>query len=384
MMVLISLHLSSLLLFSVQDLLPLLLSIVVPFGVVALGFAMWRPKTLRRRYRIELPSTVQVAVIEGRLKLFWRFWVVAAVIETIASGGFPIIWLFTNPSKTYFDYGIPSVHGFVNSILLAVGLCYFALYLLTGERRHLKVPLFSLFWWLVLGTRGTFLSALVEFAVLYLRMRRIRVKTLNMLAASSILVVLFFGWIGDIRSGAEYFRNLAQPTASYPEWLPSGFLWVYIYATTPVNNMAYTMSLKKPDANPLFPHTLAQLLPTVVRDAIYGDRSAAVEELSGELVESSFNVSSAYIGPARDFGLPAVFMFSLAAAIVCQWFWYKSDLRSQLMFAVLAMCLLFSVFYDLFLSLPLVAEMAWFFFILGKKRTRKEGIKFRQRLAVRG
>ncbi len=375
LMIFYALHLSNLLRFSISELAPAALAIWTPFLLVGCVSALWRPISLRRRYRPATPSPEQLVVIESRLGLLWRLWIFAAAVETVASGGFPVIWLFTNPSKTYFDYGIPSLHGLVNSLLLALTLCRFALYLLTGHNRHLRIPLFSIFWWMVLLSRGTLLFTLVEWAILLLRIRDIRAKTLSKIAAAAVLMILIFGWAGDLRSGADRFRELAQPVTSYPQWLPSGVLWVYIYATTPLNNLVYSMLSRDPEDNALLPHTLSLLLPTVVRNIVYGDAGAAADALSGELIEQNFNVSTAYLGPAQDFGLPAIFFFSLITAYACQWFWYKPDLRSQLCFSVLTMCLVFSVFYDLFLSLPVITQMLWFYLILRKRGGR---LAFRQ------
>jgi hypothetical protein len=307
-------------------------------------------------------------LIERRLVFLWRLWACAAVFETVVSGGFPIVWIVTNPSKTYFDYGIPSLHGFVNSLLLAISLSRFLLYLLTGERRHLAVPAFCMVWWILLVTRGSVFFLGLECTILILRIRPLRAKLLARFAAAIVCVVLFFGWLGDIRTGAETFRELAQPTDSYPRWLPSGILWVYIYATTPLNNLYYTLKSRKPEQNLLLPHTLTTLLPTVLKKYVYGDGSVAAEALKGELIESNFNVSTAYLGPAQDFGLSAIFLFSLITASACQWYWYKSDLRSQLIFAVLAHCLILSLFNDLFLYLPIIAQIGWFYLIFRKPR----------------
>jgi oligosaccharide repeat unit polymerase len=369
-----SLHLSDLLLYPVFKLVPIALAIWVPFAIVALGYALWRPRILRKGYQLNVPSRTQLAVIEKRLRLLFRFWIGAAIFETIASGGVPIVWLFTNPQKTYVDYGVPSLHGFVNSLLLALALSRVSLYLLSGERRHLRVPLLSIFWWIALVTRGTIFYSLAESTILWFCIRPVNFKTIAKIAAYGVIVVLFFGWVGDLRTGAENFRALARPSANYPLWLPSGVLWVYIYATTPINNLEYTRSSREPENNLLLPHTLSLLLPTVVRNIVYEPG-----ELSGALVDPvASNVSTAYLGPLQDFGLTAVFLFSMVTALLCQWFWYKSDPRSLLTFAVLAQCLVFSIFFDLFLSLPIIAQVGWFYLIF-----RKTGQNATVRLAKR-
>lgn len=363
MLGLYALHLSDLLLFPILELVPITLAIWMPFAIVTLGYALWRPRILRQGYQLNVPSRTQLAVIEKRLRLLFRFWIGAAIFETIASGGVPFVWLFTNRAKTYVDYGVPSLHGLVNSLLLALAVSRVSLYLLSGERRHLKLPLFSVFWWVALVTRGTIFFTLVESMILWLCIRPVKLQTITKIAAYAVMVVLFFGWVGDLRTGAENFRSLARPSANYPLWLPSGVLWVYIYATTPMNNLEYTRSTRQPAYDPLLPHTLAQLFPTVVRNIVYGDP----DEWSGALVDPiASNVSTAYLGPLQDFGLTAVFLFSTATALISQWYWYKPDPRSLLTFAVLAQCLFFSIFFNLFLALPIIAQLGWFALILRK------------------
>jgi hypothetical protein len=359
LLVLYALHLSELLLFPISDLVSIALAIWTPFAVVALGYTLWRPRILRQRFKLPTLSAIQLATIEKRLKLLFRFWVVAEIFETFASGGLPIVWLFRDSGKTYKDYGVPSLHGFFISLLLTLALSRVALYLLTGKRRHLKLPLLSMAWWIVLIARGPILTSLAEFSVLWLCIRPVNWKTIARIAAYSTIVVLLFGWFGDLRTGGDTFRELARPSAAYPRWLPSGVLWVYIYATTPLNNLVYQKLSKEPAENPFFPNTFSQVFPTVVRNYVYeleDDAGGSSDDVVDAVVS---NVSTAYSGPRKDFGLPAVFVFSLIAAIFCQWYWYRADLRSLLIFAVLAQCLVFTVFFDLFLYLPVITQVGW-------------------------
>ena len=356
-----ALHLSELLLFPFVDLIPIALAIWSPFAIVAVGCTLWRPRALRQGYRLTAFSQAQLAVIEKRLGLLFGFWLAAAIFETFASRGVPIVWLFTNPAKTYKDYGVPSLHGLVISLLLALTLSSVGLYLSSGERRHLRLLLYSIVWWIVSVARGPLLSSLAECSVLWLCIRPVNMKTIGRMTAYGVLVVLAFGWVGDLRTGADKFRELARPSANYPQWLPSGVLWAYIYVTTPLNNLVYQSLSEEPEENPLLPHTLWQVFPTVVRDYVYKDVRG--EDLVDAVVS---NVSTAYAGPLHDFGLPGVFLFSTVAALLCQWYWYKPDLRSVLAFAVLAQCLVFSVFFDLFLSLPVITQLGWIALIFRK------------------
>ena len=88
LMIFYAFHFSNLLLFSTPELLPVTLAIWIPFGLVALGSFLWRPRALRRRYRLQLPGLAQLVTIEKRLRSLWYLWLVLAVFETLFSGGF--------------------------------------------------------------------------------------------------------------------------------------------------------------------------------------------------------------------------------------------------------------------------------------------------------
>ena len=362
-----ALHLSYQLLFPMSQVLPVVFAIWAPFAIVGLVYFIFQPPSMHRPFTVGKPTPEQLAICEARLKPLLKLWIGATILETIASGGLPIIWSVTHSAKQYYDYGIPSVHGFVMSLFLALTLCYFLLYLLTGEKKYLKFPVFAIFWTLVLITRGTMVYLLLEFAVLSLRIKRIRAKLVAIMVGAAVTLILVFGVVGDIRSGAESFRELAEPTASYPSWSPSGILWAYVYITTSINNLTYTLETSQPVRKLLLPNTLAPLFPTVIRNTIYGSASQAAEVLDGNLPDFNFVASTAYVGPAEDFGIAAIFGFSLVVALVCNWYWYKCDMRSQLIFAVLMLCLILSSYFDLFLSLPIITQIFWFAIIFRKR-----------------
>jgi oligosaccharide repeat unit polymerase len=201
------------------------------------------------------------------------------------------------------------------------------------------------------------MTALAEYAVIFLSLRAVKTSSLMKLGLGCVALILIFGFIGDLRSGAEAFKELALPTKQYPDWLPSGVLWVYIYVTTPINNLLFTAHTFSPLNSLLIPNTAATLFPSVLRTAIYGNELG--QAVSGNLVTAAFNVSTAYLGPFEDYGMFGIIMFSAFAALTSQYFWYRASLRDILIFAVLTQCLLFTLFYNLFLALPVIAQLFW-------------------------
>lgn len=58
-----------------------------------------------------------------------------------------------------------------------------------------------------------------------------------------ILSVLAFGFIGDARVAATLARDNETLNQHYmmPEWLPTSFVWLYIYLTSPLENTAFAI-----------------------------------------------------------------------------------------------------------------------------------------------
>ena len=372
-----SLHLSHLLQYSTPEVLNVTCYILLPFITAAILISTLHHVTVLAYPSGQAKVHVDFELLEWRLRTWVRIWMVVTTFEIAISGGIPIIWLLRHSAKTYVDFGIPSLHGLVNSLLVSVAICRFTLYLLTGKRRHLVIPGFVLLWSIIVVTRQLMLSALLEYVILFITLKTIRKGTAIRIILAAIFVILLFGFVGDLRSGAEAFRMLAEPTAQYPDWLPSGVLWFYIYIATPVNNLVYTMHSFHPVDSLLFPNTAATLFPTVLRGLIYGNQVGQAE--SGNLVTQAFNVSTAYIGPYQDYGVAGIILFSVMTGLVCQFFWYRVSLRDRLIFAVLTQCLVLTLFFDLFLALPVITQTIWLFYFfmpdlhLGRKIAIRRG-----------
>ena len=369
-LLLYSLHLSFILRYTTVEVLSTILTVWIPFAItIGIYAAIRRYLSLSRPYARNIPR-VNYELLRRRLTVWFRIWIVVTIIEIIASKGVPLAWALTGSSKTYVDFGIKSLHGFVNSLQVAIAICYLALFLANRRMKELRVPLFFVCWCAIIINRNMMLVTLLEFAVLYVRVRGLKISTAFKLLAGMLSFILAFGVIGDIRQGsANMIRELAQPTDEYPDWLPSGALWGYIYITTPINNLVYNVQETRPAYDPLFPNTVATLFPSVIRTVIYGDQLSDAE--SGQLVVSAFNVSTAYVGPYQDFGLTGMTLFSVMIGATCFFFWVRNDLKGVLMLAVVTQCLILTLFFDHFFYLPVITQLGWiWYFFLPPLRFR--------------
>ena len=222
-----AMHLSKLLIVDVSQVKRIVMWIVVPFvsTVVYVSLVCWMAP--RRKVRTPLADGESDAYFQGverALDRWFHVWVALTVVEIIFSRGVPILWLLTHRSHNYTDYGLPFVHVFIGSLLAVIAMGKLTLFLLKGERRRLRLPIFQIIWGVIVVSRGLMMTALLQYLVLFLCIKGVNLKILFRTVVSTMLVIVMFGVLGNLRSGgASAFRKLAQPTSNYPEWrIPPG------------------------------------------------------------------------------------------------------------------------------------------------------------------
>lgn len=371
--ILYAMHLSRLLVFSTGQITRIASWILIPY-LVAVVLYYWfcavAPELPQRNMET---MRLALSALDRALYRWFAVWIVITIVEIVVSGGLPMVWLFLGNSKTYFDFGIKSVHGLMNSLLLAIGLCEVGLFALDAKKSHLRIPSWIILWSVLVISRNMMIVFLIQSGIVLGMLRGINWRSVLKTVACLGILVLVFGYLGDLRSGAEAFRLLAQPSPEYPEWLPSGVLWAYIYVTTPIGNLMNTALTAVPLHSFLFPNTTSLLFPSVIRELIYSATRAS-DAVSGELVTDAFNVSTAYVGPVQDFGLLGIVCFSMFVGLIATYCWRKQTFRDTLIYAVVAQCLLLSVFFNHFFYLPVISQIPWLYlFSHHAKQTRKLG-----------
>lgn len=369
---LFSLHLSEWLAFPQGEVTRTVTWICVPFMLAVFLFNVFytlSPK-MRSPSRKDVEDQDYLARVERNMDRWFYRWIALTVVEVGFSGGLPIFWMLTGSAKVYSEFGLPVIHVFVGSLLAVIAMGKFGLYLLYGNRRRLFIPAFQIVWGIIIVSRGLIMGAVIQAAVLWLCLRGINLRRTLRTLTLLIVVVLMFGYMGDIRSGSSSsFRTLARPTNDYPEWLPSGVLWFYIYITSPLANLVHTTEISKPAHDPYFSRTILFLFPTPLRNAIYGKQFSEDQQAAGDLVTSSLTVSSAYVGPYLDNGFWGIGWYSALLGILSAYCWRRrSTFRDKLRYAIIGQCLLFSVFWNFLFYNPLLGQFFWIYFIFATRR----------------
>jgi oligosaccharide repeat unit polymerase len=286
-------------------------------------------------------------------------WAIGSVFEIYASGGLPIIWLLAGDvTRDYRDFGVFSFHGFITGVYLFILCALVLLFLLERRGRDLLIIVGLFVWSLLLINRGALVWALLETLGVFLLVRRISATRIAAVGAGVLAALLLFGYVGDMRAGAgrHLLRDLTTERGRFlAEELPSGFLWVYLYVTSPVNNIVGGIDGLVPLYRPY--HSVTNLLPTVIRSRVYTDVES---KYALTLVNEAFNTSTWYVNFLADFGLRGAFIIVCVIQVVLVYFYQqarKGYVWGVLAYAALFQALALSIFSDTFTSLVTLAQV---------------------------
>ena len=344
----------------------LVLSNIFSFLLVYMVFAVCYPncKSYVHEFSISKLSLIRMRKFVSGLLLIW---VLLSIVEIIYCGGVPLAWVFLKIPKTYIDFGIPTLHGFINAIYLFSLTFLFLDWYLHGNRKKLLFILILLLWPIAVICRSLLVTVLFQMAGIYFLFNILNFKKMLLTILLLLGLIVLFGIIGDIRGVANPFSSMVieeyQSTFSN---LPSGFLWTYVYITSPLSNVIANIN----DINPsYFPYySILELIPTAIRGIIFPNIVH-----STKLVVENLNVSTFYIGFLEDFGILGTILIVTVMQFFIVYCYFSALCKKVwaiIAYAVLFQCLVFSIFCNLFF-LPVYFAQIILAMCLGKKWTMK-------------
>ena len=270
------------------------------------GFIFWLSGVRGGTDRVRLAvRKINFQKFRYKINLLFKLWCVIYLINIIGSGGFPLLWVALGDSKTYVDFGLPTLGGFGNLlrafILSACYLIYFESQLpKRTKNRYAAVGIFLVLSSFLLETgRGNGVVLVLHPIALYLLLNKFSFSRLIKLFIAVMSFLIMLGSIQLIRyaDGLDKLQIYAEN---------SGFVDLNIlelllvpsvmYVSIPIVNTDLNVQIAPPlQFSPYY--SLQGFVPTVIRERIFesGDY--------GELVNDANNVSSFYIPFIRDFGV---------------------------------------------------------------------------------
>jgi oligosaccharide repeat unit polymerase len=300
-----------------------------------------------------------------RVRTLWIIFAVGISCEIVYFGGAPILSVAgIGAQMTYSDFGIPGFHGVMNALFYAGCVVTFARILLGSSRRTFLLTLISIAYPVLTMSRQVLISLLLQYALIYFSIRRVSAKAVLRAGVLFVATMLIFGYLGDVRSGRDRIIGLASPTFDYPDWLPSAFIWIYIYLSTPLSNVNLNIDIS-PNYLPL--ETAGSFIPSFAREdflSSFGDTQ------QWNLASSSFNVSSLLQSFLTDFGVGGSIVFTLLCGVVFARLRRRSVASPTAFFAVIVVLhgIALSFFTNLLFHLVFMFEIFAITCVVGRAR----------------
>ena len=341
---------------------------VIGFSVLFISIYFFNKK----RKKIKDKKTQQLVINYNTIKTLYIIWFIAEIIETIVSGGLPIIWHFLGDTKTYAEYGIPTLHGLMNSLSLVIIMLSYYLYLKEKKNKKLlffivSILIFDLF----IITRQVIISAVIELFVIYLSFHK-KFPT-KRLAILTVIAIFLFGLVGNIRTGFDNFVYVSSFKNQNINPILAGFYWVYMYFTMTIANInnAVTLGINHFGVYPIF----QSYIPTVISNQLFANYSVNIPKY---LMTNAFNVSGYFMKFYLGFGnLGILFIsgvFGALGAIVMNLMEKEPNEEHLLYLSIYTQIILLSFFENHLFYLPSGFQLVivWFLFFVMKRSKRND------------
>ena len=326
----------------------------ISLGFFVIGYSFY--KILRNTVYIK-KDKINIDYYTKIAKFNLKLWSFLFLFEIIQQKGFPLLWLFNGDPREYFDFGIPSLHGFIQAFYLVSANLFF--YLGKYKKSYYLISFFHFMMPLMIISRALILFTLVSLLINYL----ININ-LDLKKSFKILIALFgflfvFNFVGNNRNG-EIVKDLALN--NYYDMADDSIersdfndimLPIYIYTTVGINNINYNL-INNHNPKFTFEQSYSGLIPSFIRNVIFSD--VKYEDKYGlKLAINSFNVFTCFGPYFYDFGFLGVAWHSLFLGIIASRYRINRirNLFDTISFSAISFVILASPFWDFLMN--------WFF-----------------------
>ena len=289
-----------------------------------IGAVIYRLISNSKKKLYTLPENINEYYLKSA-KFNLKVWFVLFLIEIIQQKGFPLLWLYNGDGRSYFDFGIPSYHGFLQAFYIISMNLFFYLGI-KKNKKYLIMSFLHLIMPIMIISRALLLFSIVCLIFNYLFHTKFSKKILVGLLISIISFSIIFEFIGSNRNANEIkeiitenhynMTEIQERTLFYDYFIP-----INIYITNGLNNINYNLKLNHKPAY-VFNQAYSGLFPSVIRNIIFEPVEYS-KKYGLKLAIDSYNVFTAFGPHFYDFGLFGVIFHALTYGFVSKMFRLK-------------------------------------------------------------
>jgi len=191
------------------------------------------------------------------------------------------------------DFGIPTIIVIATTLNCFTSVYCFYLFLLTRKIKFILLVLFCFSFFLLVFSRGNIIMSGVTMFFLWINVTvpKLNLKRLSVILSGAALVMYLFGVAGNYRSindladhnpaidktyNSNVIMGLGGASESFRNGpIPGEFFWTYIYITSPLSNLQYTINTRSPS------FTLNGLFYIIIDELTFDSISKRIDALLG-------------------------------------------------------------------------------------------------------
>lgn len=291
-----------------------------------------RGSSLRARNSIK---DINYAKFSKKVDFLIWVWFAVYLINIFGSGGVPLLWSILGDSRTYADFGLPTLGGLGNMlrafILTSCYILYFHSSLhVSKKRRYLWIGVFLIISALFIeNSRGAGVVLVLHPIAIHFLFYDLKISSLAKLLLISLFSVIFFGFLQVLRysNGLDGIKDYARDSGFGDISLVQVLMIpALMYISMPVINTDLNVNSSEfLKFDPYF--SLQGVIPTFVRDKIFEKGEY------GLLVNDANNASGFFVPFVRDFGQLGAFIIVSIIMLFAAYCYVKA--RSGNLFYVL-------------------------------------------------
>lgn len=307
--------------------------------------------------KVVIDKVLTEQTLDKKVKFAKYLVIVIFIVEVIYSGGVPLVWKFMGSEKLYIDFGIPSLHGAFNGLVICLGA--YSLFKKSKDK----------FLYLGIGvliiSRQIVLSMIIE-AIIFEIVRNNNFKRYwKKIAIIAIITVIGFTVIGNFRSGNNVMEKVFQAKEEY-RMLPDTIKWIYSYMTFSVSNFNKLVGMTDGCVN-YGVSMLREILPTVILDEI----NIKPNQSFFYLISLNYNVATYLPNIYLDFGIIGIGVVNALIALLGFYLYKKvqeeNSIKNALLYAVFLHNIVFLFFINMFLFLPIIVQFLYIPLLFSEK-----------------
>ena len=262
-------------------------------------------------------------------------------------------------AELYKEFGIPFIHVIAVNLFLVTEFFLFQCYVSSDEKR-LKNKFLKLFCLnfgvlALLMNRAVLMYIILGAIIIYFVLKRNVAKYVVKICGFLFGVLFLFGLLGNIRNGGDneagkqYILQLCEATPEFEKSIvPTELFWPYIYVTSPISNVEFTIRRTHPE------FSIDNCISLVVNECMPQliSKRLNVEHKEGKLVLESLNVGSVYMNSYAYLGwmgMIIMFLFMFIFVEVSISLVPQSDVFFLTLLTLIDIIIMFNIFDNMFI-----------------------------------